>query len=349
MSLRTPSPNSQSSQSLPRELGVIVLSMVVVYCAAQFFQNRSNYNKGHEAYRRIDCSAATPYFDRVINSWQIADFGGFTTRAQQEKSECLDFKSALTQEQSGNLGQAIVTYNKLINNPNQDSNLANSVRDRLKSLFAKNQPTQLATQEFCDDLKQFHPNIIPERDAKLPSLYLACAEKYTSLKNYNKATVMYESFLDEYPTHSLASQVKTSWAKVLVAQAKAEGAGTLPAPQRTSSNGGGLPSVTIRNESPEPMRIVFSGPDARIEELPKCDTCQKYVGQGPESCPNQGPVGRYTLKPGEYDVVVKSTGDKLVRPFKGNWTMNSGWKYSNCFYIVTNPNPVEEKSNQSHP
>jgi hypothetical protein len=56
-------------------------------------------------------------------------------------------------------------------------------------------------------------------------------------------------------------------------------------------------------------------------------------------------VGRYTLKSGEYDVVVKSRGDKFVRPFKGTWSMNSGWTYSNCFYIVTNPNPVEQQSN----
>jgi len=328
--------------------------MAAVYCTSQFLRDRSDYNKGHEAYRRVDCTVASNYFDRVINGWRIVDFGELAASAQQEKSECYDFKAALEQEQKGQLGQATVTYNRFISNYKADSYLVDAARDlrfaaalryRVNSIFEKNQAAKLATRELCDNLKQLQPNLIPHNDTNLPPLHFACAEKYTSLKDYNKASVMYESFLDEYPNDSLASQAKAAWAKVLVAQAKEEGAGNLPAPERSSSTGGGPPVVTIRNNSPEPMRIVFSGPEGRIEELEACSTCQKYVGQVPKSCPNQGPVGNYTLKPGEYDVVVKSRGDKLVRPFKGTWSMNRGWTYSNCFYIVTNPSPVEQKSN----
>lgn len=327
------------------KLGVAVVCMATVYCAAQFFRDSSDYNKGHEAYRRVDCTVASNYFDRVINGWRIVDFGGLATRAQQEKSECLAFKPVLEQEQKGNLGQALVAYNGFLSDYKADSELVDAARDRVKSLFAKNKPEKLATKSLCDNLKRLQPDLIPESETTLPPLHFACGETYTNLKDYNKAAVIYESFLDTYPDHALAPQAKTAWAKTLVAQAKQEGAGNLPAPQRTGSTGGGPPVVTIRNDSPEPMRIVFSGPEGRIEELEACPTCQKYVGQGPKSCPNQGPVGNYTLKAGEYDVVVKSRGDKLVRPFKGTWSMNTGWTYTNCFYIVTRANPEEQKSN----
>jgi hypothetical protein len=223
--------------------------------------------------------------------------------------------------------------------------LVNAARDRVKSLFEKNKPAKLATPELCDNLNQLSSNLIPQPNTNLPPLYVACAEEYASLKAYDKASRMYESFLDKYPKHSLASQVKSAWARTLVAQAKEEGAGNLPAPERSGSNGGGPPVVTIRNDSPEPMRIVFSGSEGRIEELEKCSSCEKYLGKGPESCPNQGPVGRYALKPGDYDVVVKAIDNQRVSPFKGTWSMDSGWTYTNCFYIITNPteqNPREE-------
>ena len=340
---RASSPNSQSSQNLQMKIALTLLCMAVVYSAAQFFRDRSNYNKGHEAYRQVNCSVASAHFERVSNSWRIIDFGGFASRAQQEQSECLAFKAVLEQENKGNVGQAIVAYNGFMNEHTSGSYLVNAARDRVKSLFEKNKPEKLATKEFCNNLTQFQRDLIPQSDTNLPLLHFACGETYTSLKDYPKATLMYETFVDEYPNHSLLSQAKTAWAKTLVAQAQAEGAGNLPAPQRSGTTGKGSSVITIRNDSPEPMRIVFSGPEGRIEELEACSTCQKYVGQGPKSCPNQGPTGDYTLKPGEYDVVVKSRGDKLVRPFKGTWSMNQGWTYTNCFYIVTNPTPEERE------
>jgi hypothetical protein len=321
----------------PNTLLLVLAVAAVGYSSVRFFLDRSDYSKGNEAYRRVNCSVATGYFDRVINGWRIADIGGYASLAQQEKSECLAFKPAFDQEQAGEISPAIIAYKNFISNHQTDSFLVNAARDRVKSLFEKTKPETLATPKLCDNLSQLKTDLIPQPDQTLPPLYFACAEKYASVKAYDKATAMSESFLNDYPQHALAPQVKAAWAKSLVAQAKEEGAGDLPAPQRSSSTAGGSPTVTIRNDSPEPMRIVFSGPEGRIEELEGCTTCQEYAGTGPESCPNQGPVGEYALQPGEYDVVVKSTGSKRVNPFKGTWTMNAGSTYTNCFYIVTNP------------
>ncbi|MEC4802630.1 MAG: hypothetical protein SAJ12_02510 [Jaaginema sp. PMC 1079.18] len=62
--------------------------------------------------------------------------------------------------------------------------------------------------------------------------------------------------------------------------------------------------------------------------------CETFYNQQPEGCPAKGPVQRYTLKPGQYDVVVKSVTQKTVRPFAGTWQLNSNAIYSSCFFIV---------------
>ncbi|NJP12566.1 MAG: hypothetical protein HC866_26435 [Leptolyngbyaceae cyanobacterium RU_5_1] len=46
----------------------------------------------------------------------------------------------------------------------------------------------------------------------------------------------------------------------------------------------------IRNDSPEKMRIVFSEPTPRLEELAPCTECKTYVGQAPKGCPNNAPA-----------------------------------------------------------
>lgn len=319
---------------------VLILAITAVgYSFARFFIDRNNYNKGHEAYRRVDCTAATDRFDRILNSWRITDIGRYAALAEREKAQCLDFKSALAQEQAGDVPQTILTYNSFIDRYSPTSFLVQAARDRVESLFASHEATTLATPPLCEQLEQIQQNaIIPEPATHLPPLYFACAQTYTASGDFDKATPLYETVLDEHPEHPLVPEVKAAWAKSLVTEAEAEGAGNLPAPMRAGSSGSSATVIEIRNDSPEPMRIVFSGPEGRIEELPECTSCETYVGQGPESCPAQGPVERYTLKPGEYEVVVKAIGERPVNPFKGNWSLGSGWNYNNCFYIVTNPN-----------
>jgi hypothetical protein len=150
---------------------------------------------------------------------------------------------------------------------------------------------------------------------------------------------MYENFLVEYPDHSLASDVEAALARSIVAQAKAAGAGEIPAPEFSGSTGSEFTEVVIQNDSPERLRIVFSGPDSRVEDLEACSSCQKYFGIGPTFCPEQGPIGRYTLKPGQYEIVVESVSDTGVTPWIGDWGLLSGDEYSSCFFIVTTLGP----------
>jgi len=193
----------------------------------------------------------------------------------------------------------------------------------------------LANPAACKETEALKKTDIAKRADFMPSLYYNCGQAYEKDGDWENAVAMYEVFLAEYPDHALASDVETALARSIVAQAKASGAGEIPQPDRSGSAGSGVTVVVIQNDSPERLRIIFSGPESRIEELEACSSCQTYSFIGPMFCPELGPIGRYTLKPGQYDVVVESISDTGVTPWVGSWNLVSGDKYFSCFFIVT--------------
>lgn len=90
--------------------------------------------------------------------------------------------------------------------------------------------------------------------------------------------------------------------------------------------------VVIQNDSPERLRLVFSGSQSMIVELAACSSCTTYMFT-PFSCPEKGPVGRYSLTPGNYEVLVESISDSGVTPYTGTWELVGGDEYYSCFYI----------------
>ena len=72
------------------------------------------------------------------------------------------------------------------------------------------------------------------------------------------------------------------------------------------------------------LKIVFSGPDARIETIDSCPSCTDYSGLGPMYCPELGPIGTYDLTPGTDEVLVETINENGVSPFTGTWNLNGG-------------------------
>jgi len=320
-------------------LGALLVIAVVGYSATRYFIDRSNYNKGHQAYQQADCAIAIRHFDSIISGWRLVDIGGYSALAQQEKAECLSFQAAVDKQQAGDRSAALIAYADFVSDYSS-SVLAEAARNRSASLFEQAKPSALASQESCQKIDiLLEEDLIPQRDVNLPLFYLACGQAYEDAGDWANAVTMYESFLAEYPSHSLASDVEAALARSIVAQAKAAGAGEIPAPSLSGSTGSGFTEVVIQNDSPERLRIVFSGPESRVEELGACSSCQTYFGIGPLFCPEQGPIGRYTLKPGQYDVVVESISDTGVTPWIGDWSLVSGDEYYSCFFIVTTFGP----------
>lgn len=180
---------------------------------------------------------------------------------------------------------------------------------------------------------------IAARGNFMPSLYSACGKAYEEKRDWAHAIEMYNSLLTEYPNSSSAAEAEVALARAIVAQAKATSGGEIPEPAPSGGAASGTVEVVIQNSSPEELRIVFSGPDSRVEKLQACSSCSRYHLIEPTSCPQQGKVGRYTLQPGEYDVVVESLSDSSTKPWTGHWALADASKYDSCFYIVTTYSP----------
>lgn len=317
----------------------IVLVIATIYSAVRYFIDKSNYTKAHQAYIQANCEVAIKSFDNIINAWRLFDFGEYTVLAQKEHTECQAFQTAADKQTSGDPSGAILSYNDFIFNYGS-SPLVEEASSRIKSAFTQTNIDVLANEALCDQVEILEQaNLIPQKSTLLPNLLYECGQTYEGIKYYSGAIQMYDKFLSEYPSHSLASSVEDSLARAIVADARASGAGIIPAPERSGSTSGGSTLVIIQNDSPERLRIVFSGPDSRIEELAACSSCQTYSLIGPLYCPEQGPIGRYTLPPGQYDVVVQSISDNGVTPWTGDWDLISGDEYYSCFFITVTSLP----------
>ncbi len=202
-------------------------------------------------------------------------------------------------------------------------------------LSAEVETSLLANPTSCERFWALENTIISKRTNFLPSLYYGCGQAYEDDGDWANAVTMFESFLADYPNHRLASDVEAALARSIVAQAKAGNAGEIPAPERSGSTSSGVTEVIIQNDSTERLRIVFSGPESRVEELGACSSCTTYTGIGPLHCPEKGPIGRYTIKPGQYDVVVEAISASRTSPWSGNWNLAGGDEYYSCFFIVT--------------
>ena len=201
------------------------------------------------------------------------------------------------------------------------------------------QASLLAHPLACKESDSLKNSVIAQRNEFMPSLYYQCGQAYEGEKNWEQAITMYEKFLADYPGHALAVDAEAGLARVIVSESQTTSAGEIPAPERSGSTGSIVTEVVIQNDSPERLRIVFSGPESHIEELEACSSCTTYTGIGPLYCPEQGPIGRYPLTPGEYDIVVESSSDTGTTPWTGNWNLVSGDEYYSCFIIITTFTP----------
>ena len=313
-------------------LGVVFVGSILSQCG----NDRNTFNRAETAYKQANCQTAINLFNNIVDSPTLDETE--IARAKAQKAECEVFQTGVDAQNQSNLTTAIETYTKFIESYN-NSPLLPVVRQKASSLLQQSQPDKIVQPSVCDRFHLILQNqLLPEPKKNLPYYYQACGQAYAKNAQYNQAIAVYENFLQNYPKHSLLPKIKTALATVTLAAAKIDAAGQISAPSPTGRTATGSTVVFIRNDSPEPMQIVFSGSQPRFEELQPCKDCQKYVDTAPKRCPAKGPLGRYVLKPGTYDVVVKSAGGR-VRPFTGQWTLKDATEYAHCFYIITGLTP----------
>lgn len=189
---------------------------------------------------------------------------------------------------------------------------------------------------FCSLTQQISESSVFNIDINnLANIFLDCAENYTKQNEFGLAAKIYDSFLINFPEHPDVESVNLLLPDLLIKAARDSGSGTIERPNESGWAPEGISRVVIQNDSPHDLRIVFSGPDARIEILPACETCMDYYAVGPIYCPEQGPIGTFDLTPGEFEVLVETTNEENVVPFTGTWSFQGGKAFYTCFFIVT--------------
>lgn len=334
--VQTPPPNQPRRWLLG--LGSAAIAAIILPGMVQYFVDRHHYNQGLQAYKTANCSEAIAAMDRVIAANVDRKGDDLVTQAKVKKAECQAFLKGVNEQRAGNGSPALLAYLQLVKQY-PDTELLNALKQQTTQLFDTSGMTEMATPKVCAQtnlLLKHH--LLPQPTTNLPTFYQSCGNAYAASKNFTQAIAMFETFLDKYPSHPQTEAVKRSYTQAIVYEGRAKGAGKIDRPGYSGVRSDGTTAVVIQNDSPEKVRIVFSGPTPRLEELAPCTDCKTFIGQAPKQCPNKGPIGTYVLQPGEYDVMVKSISDRGVRPFTGVWGLDRGSEYNSCFFIVRQPN-----------
>jgi outer membrane protein assembly factor BamD (BamD/ComL family) len=295
--------------------------------------NQYHYEQALNAYEQGDCKQALSEFDIFFQNTTAEEMDDQVGRAKQIQKECEQYNAVVQYQQAGKLDYTLATIAKF-SAQYPKSSLMNRLRPMASTLFASQPIEVLAKPISCQQFNHLKTLI---STANTPQFYSACGKTLSENGDYEQSITIYENFLNQFPHHKLSQSIKEAYAQTLYDEAQSKGAGNLPQPSQGGTTGDGSTQVEIRNESPEKMRIVFGGPTPRVEELEPCKNCQSYTNRPPKICPNQGPVGIYTVDPGQYRIVVKSIGDRTVTPYTGDWSLDGSTKYTNCFFIVQRP------------
>ena len=315
--------------------GLIVLLVIAAVAFVIIHHNSDieNFDKGHQAYLQSDCATALNYYDRAVNTWRFFNYGDYRLIVGQEGFECQLFLEGVDKQQANDFSGAMLAYNSFVSD-HAASPLVDVARTNVKSIFTENKPADFVNEDLCKQIDKVLINdLIPQPGTNLPPVYFACGQLYENTEVSWLGIDYFERFLSGYPDHPLAPEVKSALIRAIVARAKLNGTSILPTPEQSGTTDDGSTVVLIRNESPESLRIVLSGPESRIEQLEACSACSTF-STSPSFCPGIGPVGRYTIKPGQYFVVVESTSDTGTTPWSGDWILDSGFEYTNSFFII---------------
>ena len=330
-------PRSRLPFILGGALTLLLLGLIAYSLVRNSLDNHA-YQAAHTAYKAGDCTSALPEYEKIIHAFRLVDMGGNARLARLERAECVPFQQAVDVETRDTPAAALLAWLDFVQD-HPGSGLLMVAQQRVNELFARSTPQTLASTETCAALKDLLANnVIPDLDMNLPTLLFGCGLLAEGDQDYSLAEYYYETALSNNAAHPLAPKIKGALASLIVRQAEAMDAPNLPPPVPSGTVASGSTVVIIQNDSPDALRIIFSGPEPMIEELPACADCVDFTSD-PPACPEKGPIGTYTLAPGDYDVVVESIEGENVEPFSGQWQLEDGVEFYSCFFIITTAAP----------
>ncbi|MET0496297.1 MAG: hypothetical protein ABW000_24485 [Actinoplanes sp.] len=177
------------------------------------------------------------------------------------------------------------------------------------------------------------------RSALAGALY-GCGLSEFDGARYSEAIEHLNKFIADYPKDSRVAKARQKRIAAEVAQVRAGATGDLAPLERTGNGPAGTATVKVVNDSPYPLEILYSGPVADQLTIAACATCtvrsspsiyDRYFGGS--TCGGDGvPSRTLRLRPGSYQVVVRTSTSDGPRPYSGSWKLAGGSRYDNCYY-----------------
>jgi hypothetical protein len=311
---------------LSREPGHSFASVVEARMA-QLMDNE--WKPAQEAYDRGDCEAVNTVRDKLVKGVDDALVEKTAPVAHTQIKQCQAMADAAAAETGGDNQKALVSYAVLAPPPppgQPESPLAAQAKQRATALLDRVGVEAVVGETTCS--APIAP-LFPKGSDRAFQLLMACAEQ--AEKNPKGGAVdRYESILANYPDHPRIGEAKAGLARAMMASAGGGNSSNLPPPQAAGRSSGGQ-NLTVKNSSNKRLRLVMTGPQTLVEELPACEGCSSSIVG---TCSSSATVSTFSVPAGSYQVAVRVM-DGNVRPYAGSWSLSSGVRYEHCLYIQT--------------
>ena len=161
--------------------------------------------------------------------------------------------------------------------------------------------------------------------------YNCAVSKYKAGK-FNDAQSALDSFVTTYPNDPNKALAQKYSIAAQIAQNLADAGKVTP----TLTSGGSV-SITIANDSPDPMQILYTGPATGTINIGACSSCKTYANDSEaqqNACGDSSidyPKTSFTLPPGTTYFLQKSTGTN-VRSYAHSESYDADTEYAVCAY-----------------
>lgn len=139
-----------------------------------------------------------------------------------------------------------------------------------------------------------------------------CAVSQYKNGKFSDAQTAFDNFVGAYPDSPNKALAQKFSIAAQIAQQDADAGKVIP-----NLTTGGNVSVTIYNDSPDPMQILYTGPATGTVSIGACSSCKTYANDADgqqNACGNSDtdyPKASFSIPPGTFYLLQKSTGTNV--------------------------------------
>ncbi|WP_030689132.1 hypothetical protein, partial [Streptomyces sp. NRRL B-1347] len=181
-------------------------------------------------------------------------------------------------------------------------------------------------------------SLVSRADRAVQSGEYACGVDEFEDGQFTEAAKRLREYADTYKNSGKSERARTIAIAAEVAAERPQAGRKLPA-QRGPGSG---QEFVVKNDGPSAVEVLFTGPATGTVKLGACAGCTTYSSkaEGKSKACKAGrsyPQKSLRLPPGEYHFLYKrgTGGTGLVRDHSDGTTVQSGYRYTDCTYVVS--------------